>query len=709
MERYAYRYFGKMENGMQSIPLGNGKIGVNVWISSDGAVHFLLSKGDCWSELYRLLKPAHLVLKTTPNLFAEGAQFALSIADGILTVSNESARLVVYADAFAPCVRLRLTAETPTGVRLDLQNYRNKPIDPADDFSNYFMRGGNAQILESADTVVLTDKGGVAQIHRNQESCYGFSLRNQDMAFYIGEEKDPLLGRTFGAGVYSPQMQPDGDGISGGGLTEMTASCFVATEFTDGEAQFVDLLDGLYERYGDETQEKRKKHAQSWRSFWEKTYVYAEGDEDAESITRAFLYQRYMVRCADRDNAPIKFNGSLFTADQMANAPENYDARRWGAPYWFQNTRLIYWYLLYAGDYQSMLPMLDMYLNMTPIATARCNRHFGHEGMLIPETVSYFGLYANANYGFFDGNGVRKGADGSVLSCGVATNPYIRYHFNGMLELSWMMLRYLELSGDTSRREQIYTFIERTLLFFDKHFDYVDGKLKMYPISSLETWQLCVNDLPDVAGLQVICEALSAPSDIPKVLAELAKKILLALPKVPIKETEKGKVLAPCEYAVDPTPRNTENAELYAVFPFGLYGVGKPDLELARRTYQLRAFRHDGGWSQDPLDAALLGLDEEAERHVVRQSNMRDKRALFPAFWGPNFDETPDQDHGSVTVLSLIFMLLQTDGEEYTAFPAWPKKWNVQFRLPMNCGSYICGEQIDGKRRVWKEETSPTL
>jgi len=35
---------------------------------------------------------------------------------------------------------------------------------------------------------------------------------------------------------------------------------------------------------------------------------------------------------------------------------------------------------------------------------------------------------------------------------------------------------------------------------------------------------------------------------------------------------------------------NTENPELYAAFPYHLYGVGKPDLELARHTYAARLF-----------------------------------------------------------------------------------------------------------------------
>ena len=43
-------------------------------------------------------------------------------------------------------------------------------------------------------------------------------------------------------------------------------------------------------------------------------------------------------------------------------------------------------------------------------------------------------------------------------------NPGL-YLFNGMLELSYMMLRYLDESGDASdRRGKIFRFIEQTLL-----------------------------------------------------------------------------------------------------------------------------------------------------------------------------------------------------------------------------------------------------
>ncbi len=368
----------------------------------------------------------------------------------------------------------------------------------------------------------------------------------------------------------------------------------------------------------------------------------------------------------------------------------------------------MYWFLLAMGDYTSMTPMLDMYLDMMPIAEERCRQYFGHAGMLIPETASFFGLYANSNYGIKDENGVRAGEGGVALRRGEPCNRYIRYHFNGMLELSYMMLRYLDESGDMSkRRERIFRFIEQALLFFDRHFDRWDGKLVMTPVSALETWQLCVNDAPDIAGLTAVCESLLKRNDLPESLLMLAKALSTAIPPLPLEVTENGPVLAPCEIKIIDTPHNSENPELYAVFPFDRFGLGKPGLEIARETYRRRSNRLDGGWNQDPLDAALLGLTEEAAAHLIRQTGPEatDERAIFPAFWGPNFDETPDQDHGCMTALCLIRMLLQPGSEQgrFMAFPAWPEKWDVRFRLPLDHTLCVCGEQTTGRRAVHTE------
>ena len=66
---------------------------------------------------------------------------------------------------------------------------------------------------------------------------------------------------------------------------------------------------------------------------------------------------------------------------------------------------------------------------------------------------------------------------------------------------------------------------------------------------------------------------------------------------------------------------------------------------------------------------------------VVGNFSRKNPECRFPAFWGPNFDWTPDQDHGCVPMIALQRMLLQADDGKIHVLPAWPSRWNVQFKL----------------------------
>jgi hypothetical protein len=66
---------------------------------------------------------------------------------------------------------------------------------------------------------------------------------------------------------------------------------------------------------------------------------------------------------------------------------------------------------------------------------------------------------------------------------------------------------------------------------------------------------------------------------------------------------------------------------------------------------------------------------------VATNFSTRDAGSRFEAFWGPNYDWTPDQDHGCVAMIALQRMLLQTDGRRILLLPAWPREWDVSFKL----------------------------
>ena len=53
----------------------------------------------------------------------------------------------------------------------------------------------------------------------------------------------------------------------------------------------------------------------------------------------------------------------------------------------------------------------------------------------------------------------------------------------------------------------------------------------------------------------------------------------------------------------------------------------------------------------------------------------------FPAFWGPGYDWTPDHNWGGSGMIGMQEMLLQEADGKILLFPAWPKDWDVHFKL----------------------------
>jgi len=172
-------------------------------------------------------------------------------------------------------------------------------------------------------------------------------------------------------------------------------------------------------------------------------------------------------------------------------------------------------------------------------------------------------------------------------------------------------------------------------------------------------------------------------------------RMLQELPPVPVGEVDGVKLLRPADSFS--ACANSENPELYAVFPYRLYGVGRPDLDMARATYEKRMNRHNRGWCQDSIQAACLGLGDEAGRLVAARSAQINGSNRFPAMWGPNFDWIPDQDHGDNILTTLQLMLLQSDGKTLYLLPAWPRNWNASFKLHAPFNTTVTGEVRGGK------------
>jgi alpha-L-fucosidase 2 len=126
--------------------------------------------------------------------------------------------------------------------------------------------------------------------------------------------------------------------------------------------------------------------------------------------------------------------------------------------------------------------------------------------------------------------------------------------------------------------------------------------------------------------------------------------------------------------------KNSENPELYTVFPYSLYGVGKPDLTLARDTYAARLFRFSHCWGQDGVEAAELGLTDQAKKTVLEEFNCYGSQQ-FRWFWGKSSDWIPDMDNGGAGMSTLQLMLMRCAGKRIQLLLAWPGDWTADFKL----------------------------
>jgi len=407
-------------------------------------------------------------------------------------------------------------------------------------------------------------------------------------------------------------------------------------------------------------------------------------------LTQAYILMRFMSACAGRGPSPIKHNGSLFSVGK----PDDPDYRRWGGPgYWFMNQRLVHWSMLAAGDFDLIKVWLQMYRDALPLQMHRTQKYFKHGGAHYPETITFWGAEVSSHYGW---------QPFEERSSPEAETPYLKYYWTGAVELVLLMCEYVSYTGDAAfAKNSLLPVAYAVMEFFDLHYPRDEhGKIQFAPAQALETWHWAVNPLPEIAGLSYVTSKLL---QLPDEWVDEAQRIRWIkmrseLPDLSLGENDGKRVILPAEKF--DIKKNSENPELYAVFPYRIFGVGKPDLQLARDTFNARLFKSHDCWSQDEIHMALLGLAEEARGYLLqRSSEASHSDSRFPAFWNQFHDWIPDIDHGGVLSLALQLMLLQADEEQTLMLPAWPKEWTADFKLHAPGQQVVQASVRDGEIR----------
>ncbi|MDY7396895.1 DUF5703 domain-containing protein [Aureibaculum sp. 2210JD6-5] len=718
IDRYNVIWHSQSKNSSESMPLGGGDIGCNVWVEN-GDILFYISKSGTFDENNQFLKLGRGRIRLEPNILADSeVAFSqeLKLYDGYIQIKGkkdgEEVEVNLWVDVLNAVINVEVHASKQIKLKAFYENWRTaKRVLPLEERHACFSYSNYPETVVTWPDSIAYDNNGVKWFHRNRSDTllFNFAVKQQGLESVKNQMVNTQKNRTFGGVMFGENLKPS---HIGEGKYIDTPYTFWSLE-SNQKAKYhnvkvilhteqAETLDAWEKNLSEISKSFNKKSAWDktkawWHDYWNRSHIFINTDANDPSdkgwqVGRNYQLFRYQLGCNAYGDYPTKFNGSLFTYDPyfVKQRTEPYhgtpDYRSWGGgSFTAQNQRLVYWPMLKSGDFDMMKPQFDFYNRVLKNAELRSQVYWNHVGACYTEQIENFGLPVAGAWGFKSGPRTRD----PKTPFGEQTNPWVKHHYTTQLEFAFMIMKYYQYTGkDIS---EYIPLIKSATEFFFEHYKYRqtqrtgkplddNGKLVLYPSTAAETYKEVTNPTDLCAALKATVKAIIALPR--KYLSEGEKQKwqdrLTLIPELKYGEVNGHRILAAANNL--PGKINSEITELYPVFPYELYGIGYPDLQTAINTWQYGDLsKNHISWHQDGIFCARMGLTDEAKRIAVLK--LQDSERRFPTFWGPGHDYVPDHNWGGSGMIGLQDMLLQSANDKIYLFPAWPAEWDVDFKL----------------------------
>ncbi|HEX5155251.1 MAG TPA: DUF5703 domain-containing protein [Parafilimonas sp.] len=690
-------------NASASMPCGGGDIGLNVWVENNDILFYIAQSGT-FDENNTMLKQGRIRIKISPDPFKDASfKQQLNIKDGNVIIEGKDIRIILWVDVFKPVIHADIKSKTAISIKASYESWRYHDhllTERAEFRSNSYKVPQKFDVITYKDSIQFINND-VLFYHRNRDgvsNIFDYTVKMEGMDSVKDQLFDPVTNNTSGGIMIANGMKPVG--IDSGKYANTNFQSYsIQTEKPVHEQNIVIALnteqatdiktwmDDLtaIKQYAFNTKYAFNKTVNWWHEYWNRSYIHI---NDADSaMSNNYQLFRYMLGCNAHGKYPTKFNGGLFTFDPVyvdSSYSFSPDFRLWGGgTFTAQNQRLVYFGLLKSGDYDLMKPLFDFYTRTQKNAEWRSKIYWDHDGACFTEQLDNFGLPNVFEYGLNRPENFDKGLE---------YNPWLEYTWETVFEFCYMMLQNYTYNNDDI--SSYIPFIKSCIDFYDQHYQMLakqrgnkvfdsSGHYILYPTSAAETYKMTYNSTTVISALKTILEKLlSLPVNyIDSSDRSKYTSILQRIPPIALRNINGHTTIAPAQ--TWQRIQNTESPQLYPVFPWGIYGVGKPGLDTAINTYQYdpEVIKNKGskGWRQENIFAARLGLTDEA--FDLTKEKITAGKHRFPAFFGPGYDWTPDMNWGGTAMIGLQEMLLQADDQYIYLFPAWPKDKDVSFKL----------------------------
>ena len=173
-----------------SMPLGNGEVGINLWVEAGGDLHFYISRTDSYSEASRLVKVGGIRVSLSPNPFMIGSPFRQELRLRRRSLQNHGWRRRNEGDADGVCRCRRAGGARAGAIRFaavgqggdrELANPRHVLPTGDEPIRHGAMQNAPFELVESADVFLDGLDDAVAWYHRNETSVFPVTLKHQGL------------------------------------------------------------------------------------------------------------------------------------------------------------------------------------------------------------------------------------------------------------------------------------------------------------------------------------------------------------------------------------------------------------------------------------------------------------------------------------------------------------------------------------------------
>ena len=379
-----------------------------------------------------------------------------------------------------------------------------------------------------------------------------------------------------------------------------------------------------------------------WHAFWAKSFVrYANASGDADYLENMYYLYMAMIAGGAYANYPFHFINGAYSAVGDATAS------KWSVAYWYWNQRDVYNAMLASNHADAMDGFNNLYSRNFDALKKYTKTKYGIDGIWGPETMGWDGNARHTDDSNFTKNIYSTGTE-------AAENMYARYKYT---------------NDAVYLKNTAYPFMKEVAKFYAAKLtrDPATGKYGMAMSNAHETYWRVRNAITDLAAVRSLFPITIRTSRELGVDADLRERWQTILDNLaPYPTTADGAAYLPH----DPPAVNQSNGENIVselVWPYSVSGVGAPDYQRSLAGWNKRPNPYSNVWSPDAIQAARLGLGDQAYEGMKGMLEMYQNHPN-----GRTSNTNGEFEYCGVHLLAMNESLLQSYNDKIRVFPAPP-------------------------------------